>query len=111
MDRLKKILGHTVIIVESPSKAKTINGYLGKGYTVLASIGHIRDLPSKNGSVNPEDNFSMVWQLSDRSRDVLKNMEQALRGCTTLLLATDPDREGEAISWHVHEVLKDKNLN
>ncbi len=104
-------MGRTVVIVESPSKAKTINRYLGNDYAVVASIGHIRDLLSKNGSVDPKNDFSMVWELSSRAKDVVKNIEQVLKDdCTDLLLATDPDREGEAISWHVSEVLRQKKL-
>lgn len=94
-----------VVVVESPSKAKTINKYLGPDYKVLASFGHVRDLPSKNGSVNPDDRFSMVWELDESGEKHIAAIEQALKGSDTLILATDPDREGEAISWHVQEVL------
>lgn len=97
-----------VVIVESPSKAKTINKYLGSDYKVLASFGHIRDLPSKSGSVDPQADFSMTWAISDNSERHLKEIIKALKGATHLYLATDPDREGEAISWHVREVLKEK---
>lgn len=99
-----------VVIVESPSKAKTINKYLGENYKVLASVGHIRDLPSKNGSVNPDENFNMVWEASSRSQKQIKEITAAMKGADQLFLATDPDREGEAISWHVQEVLNEKKL-
>src|SRR5471032_453796 len=97
-----------VLVVESPAKAKTINKYLGPGYKVLASFGHIRDLPSKDGSVKPDDDFSMIWEVDDRAQKRIKDIADALKGADKLILATDPDREGEAISWHVLEVLKEK---
>ena len=99
-----------VVIVESPSKAKTINKYLGEDYKVLASYGHIRDLPSKNGSVDTDDNFNMVWEVDSKSQKQIKEITAAMKGADHLYLATDPDREGEAISWHVQEVLNEKNL-
>lgn len=99
-----------VVIVESPSKAKTINKYLGSDYTVLASYGHIRDLPSKNGSVSPDDDFKMIWEIDSKSQKQIKEITAAMKGADRLYLATDPDREGEAISWHVQEVLNEKNL-
>ena len=99
-----------VVIVESPSKAKTINKYLGEDYKVLASVGHIRDLPSKNGSVNPDENFNMIWETSGKSQKQIKEITAAMKGADRLYLATDPDREGEAISWHVQEVLNEKKL-
>ncbi len=99
-----------VVIVESPSKAKTINKYLGEDYKVLASIGHIRDLPSKNGSVNPDNDFDMVWETNSRSKKQIREIAAAMKGADHLYLATDPDREGEAISWHVQEVLNQKKL-
>jgi DNA topoisomerase-1 len=99
-----------VVIVESPSKAKTINKYLGENYKVLASVGHIRDLPSKNGSVNPDENFDMIWESSSKSKKQIKEIMAAMKGADHLYLATDPDREGEAISWHVQEVLNEKKL-
>jgi DNA topoisomerase-1 len=99
-----------VVIVESPSKAKTINKYLGEDYKVLASYGHIRDLPSKNGSVDTEDNFKMIWEVDSKSQKQIKEITAAMKGADHLYLATDPDREGEAISWHVQEVLNEKNL-
>ena len=94
-----------VVIVESPAKAKTINKYLGPGFTVLASYGHIRDLPAKDGSVRPEADFSMDWEIDPKAKARIKDIAEALRGAEHLYLATDPDREGEAISWHVREVL------
>ncbi|MGB8601203.1 MAG: type I DNA topoisomerase [Rhizomicrobium sp.] len=97
-----------ILVVESPAKAKTINKYLGTDYKVLASFGHIRDLPSKDGSVKPEDDFAMTWSLEDRGTKRIKEIADALKGADKLILATDPDREGEAISWHVLEVLKQK---
>jgi DNA topoisomerase-1 len=99
---------HSVVVVESPSKAKTINKYLGKDYTVLASYGHIRDLPSKNGSVDPDKNFAMIYEIDPDSEKRVKEIAKALKGADQLLLATDPDREGEAISWHVLEALKER---
>src|ERR1700731_5311111 len=98
-----------IVLVESPAKAKTINKYLGSGYEVLASFGHVRDLPAKNGSVDPDHDFRMIWEVDDKSRKRLDDIARALKGASKLILATDPDREGEAISWHVLEVLKQKN--
>jgi DNA topoisomerase-1 len=95
-----------VVIVESPAKAKTINKYLGKGYKVLASYGHVRDLPPKDGSVRPDEHFAMSWQVADKAGKRLDDIVKALKGADHLYLATDPDREGEAISWHVQEVLR-----
>jgi DNA topoisomerase-1 len=97
-----------VLVVESPAKAKTINKYLGKDYEVLASFGHIRDLPAKDGSVDPEQDFRMIWVLDDRGGKRLSEIAKALKGAEKLILATDPDREGEAISWHVVEALNEK---
>src|SRR6195256_2199468 len=97
-----------IVVVESPAKAKTINKYLGSGYTVLASYGHVRDLPSKDGSVRPDDDFSMSWDVDPKSAKRLSDIADALKGASRLILATDPDREGEAISWHVLEVMKEK---
>ena len=99
-----------VLIVESPGKVKAINKYLGSDYKVLASFGHIRDLPSKDGSVKPDDDFSMVWDVDARAASKIKDIAAAVKGADKLILATDPDREGEAISWHILEVLKSKNL-
>ena len=97
-----------VVIVELPAKAKTINKYLGDGYTVLASYGHVRDLPPKDGSVRPDADFAMDWEVDDRAGKHIKAIAEAVRGAERLYLATDPDREGEAISWHVCEVLRQK---
>src|SRR6202007_1459929 len=95
-------------VVESPAKAKTINKYLGAGYEVLASFGHVRDLPAKDGSVDPEADFRMIWEVDDKSQKRLNDIARAMKGASKLILATDPDREGEAISWHVLEILKQK---
>ena len=93
----------SVVIVESPAKAKTINKYLGSGFEVLASYGHVRDLPPKDGSVRPDEDFAMDWQVDDRSEKRLKEIADAVKRAAKLYLATDPDREGEAISWHIAE--------
>src|ERR1700733_7391631 len=95
-----------VVIVESPAKAKTINKYLGADYKVVASYGHVRDLPAKDGSVLPDSDFSMSWEVDGKSEKHVKEMAAAVKGAERLYLATDPDREGEAISWHINEVLK-----
>jgi len=97
-----------LVIVESPAKAKSINQYLGKDYTVLASYGHIRDLPSKKGSVVPEENFLMKYELIDRSQKYVAAIAKEAKRADEVILATDPDREGEGIAWHVVEVLKEK---
>ena len=97
-----------IVIVESPAKAKTINKYLGPSYEVLASFGHVRDLPAKNGSVDPDANFQMIWEIDPKANSRLNDIAKALKGADRLILATDPDREGEAISWHVLEVMKEK---
>ncbi|MGR3721834.1 type I DNA topoisomerase [Abyssibius alkaniclasticus] len=94
-----------VVVVESPAKAKTINKYLGPGYTVLASYGHVRDLPPKDGSVDPDNKFEMLWEVATTSQKHVKAIADALKDDDTLILATDPDREGEAISWHLQEAL------
>jgi len=99
-----------LVIVESPAKAKTINKYLGKDYIVLASYGHIRDLPSKNGSVDPENNFKMLWEVDSFSKKYLKEITDAAKDSSKIILATDPDREGEAIAWHVKEFLEEKKI-
>jgi DNA topoisomerase I len=98
-----------VVVVESPAKAKTIHKYLGTGYEVVASFGHVRDLPPKDGSVDPERDFHMIWQVDPKAAKRLSEIAKAVKGAKKLILATDPDREGEAISWHVLEVLKEKN--
>jgi len=99
-----------LVIVESPAKAKTINKYLGDQYIVLASYGHIRDLPSKNGSVDPDQNFKMEWEVDSFSKKYLKEIADAAKESSKIILATDPDREGEAIAWHVKEYLNEKKL-
>ncbi len=99
-----------LVVVESPAKAKTINKYLGAGYEVLASYGHVRDLPAKDGSVLPDDDFAMSWEVDVQSRKRLADIGNALKNADELILATDPDREGEAISWHVLDVLTQKKL-
>ena len=95
-----------VVVVESPAKAKTINKYLGPGYTVLASYGHVRDLPPKDGSVDPDNDFDMLWEIASDSKKHIKAIADALADDNELILATDPDREGEAISWHLEETLR-----
>ncbi len=97
-----------VVVVELPAKAKTINKYLGSDYKVVASYGHVRDLPSKDGSVRPDADFAMSWEVDGKSEKHMKTIAEAVRGADRLFLATDPDREGEAISWHVQEVLKSR---
>ena len=95
-----------VVVVESPAKAKTINKYLGSDYTVLASYGHVRDLPAKNGSVDTDNEFEMLWEVGNDSKKHVKAIADALKDDNVLILATDPDREGEAISWHLEETLR-----
>ena len=97
-----------VVVVESPAKAKTINKYLGSDFLVLASFGHIRDLPAKDGSVRPDEDFAMDWETDPKSERHIKEIAAAVKGAEGLFLATDPDREGEAISWHVKSVLDAK---
>ena len=103
-------MSQKVVIVESPAKAKTINKYLGSEYTVLASYGHIRDLPPKDGSVRPDDDFAMEWELGDRADKPVSEIAKAVKGAEAVYLASDPDREGEAIAWHIQEVLNAKNI-
>ncbi len=97
-----------LVLVELPAKAKTINKYLGSGYEVLASFGHVRDLPAKSGSVDPDANFRMLWEIDPKAQKRLNDIARAVKSADKLILATDPDREGEAISWHVLQILKDK---
>jgi DNA topoisomerase-1 len=99
-----------VVIVESPSKAKTINRYLGKDYDVYASFGHVRDLPPKDGSVDPDNDFAMLWEVDGKSAKRLSDIAAAVKNADRVILATDPDREGEAISWHIYEILKGKRV-
>ncbi len=101
---------HNLVIVESPAKAKTINKYLGPDYTVVASYGHVRDLPARDGSVKPDEDFAMEWELGDRSAKPLDAIAKAVKTADHVFLATDPDREGEAISWHVLELLRQRKL-
>src|SRR5215813_4184542 len=97
-----------IVIVESLAKAKAINKYLGSKYRVLASFGHVRDLPSKDGSVEPDHDFTMHWEVDAESRKHIKAIADGLKDSDRLILATDPDREGEAISWHILQVLEEK---
>src|ERR1700759_5038111 len=99
-----------VLVFEPPAKAKTINKYLGDGYKVLASFGHIRDLPSKDGSVKPDEDFAMVWDVDAKAEGKIKDIASAVKGADKLIPATDPDREGEAISWHILEVLRQRKV-
>ncbi len=107
---MSSLYSMNLVIVESPAKAKTINKYLGDDYKVLASYGHIRDLPSKNGSVDPDQNFKMEWEIDSFSKKYLKEITDAAKDSSKIILATDPDREGEAIAWHVKEYLNEKKL-
>lgn len=99
-----------VVIVESAAKAKTINKYLGSGYKVIASYGHVRDLPAKNGSVEPDNDFAMHWDVDSKSQKIMREIADAVKTADKLILATDPDREGEAISWHILEILNQKKV-
>jgi len=99
-----------VVVVESPAKAKTIEKYLGPGFTVLASYGHVRDLPAKDGSVDTDNDFEMKWEIGYDSRKHVKAIADALKDDNELILATDPDREGEAISWHLEETLRKRKV-
>ncbi|MBV9246954.1 MAG: toprim domain-containing protein, partial [Methylobacteriaceae bacterium] len=99
-----------LVIVESPGKVAAINKYLGRDYKVLASVGHVRDLPAKDGSVDPEADFAMRWEVDAKKAKRLSEIANAVKGSDRVILATDPDREGEAISWHVLEVLKGKRV-
>ncbi len=99
-----------LVIVESPAKAKTINKYLDSDFKVIASFGHIRDLPSKNGSVLPNEDFSMKYVISDKAEKYVEAITKDAAKAEMVYLATDRDREGEAIAWHVAEIIKEKNL-
>jgi len=99
-----------LVIVESPAKAQTINKYLGNDYKVMASVGHIRDLPSKDGAVLPDENFKMSWEMHKDKEKVVKEIIGELKSAESLILATDPDREGEAISWHLQEILRSRKM-
>ncbi|HZV83729.1 MAG TPA: toprim domain-containing protein, partial [Brevundimonas sp.] len=97
-----------LVVVESPAKAKTINKYLGPDFTVLASYGHVRDLPSKDGSVRPDEDFAMSWEIDPKASKRMNEIAEAAKKSDRVILATDPDREGEAISWHVLDILTKK---
>ena len=99
-----------LVIVESPAKAKTIGKYLGEDYEVLASFGHVRDLINKDGSVIPDEDFAMKWQLGERSAKHVNDIKRAVKKANAVWLAPDPDREGEAIAWHIQEILQDDDL-
>jgi DNA topoisomerase-1 len=99
-----------LLIVESPAKAKTINKYLGKDFTVLASYGHVRDLVPKEGAVDPEHGFAMRYDLIEKNEKHVDEIAKAAKAADDIYLATDPDREGEAISWHIAEILKERDL-
>ena len=110
VDRQGRIEVTNLVIVESPAKAKTINKYLGKNYEVVASFGHVRDLPSKDGSVDPEADFAMLWELDSKAAKRMSDIAAAAKNSEKVILATDPDREGEAISWHILEILKSRRV-
>lgn len=99
-----------LVIVESPAKAKTIHKYLGPDFEVIASYGHVRDLVNKDGSVLPDENFKMKWQLGERAEKNVREIKRAVKSAKNLYLAPDPDREGEAIAWHIQEILADEKL-
>jgi DNA topoisomerase-1 len=103
-------MSKNLVIVESPAKAKTLKKYLGKNFDVLASYGHVRDLIPKEGAVNPDQDFAMKYQIIEKNGKHVDAIAKALNKADTLYLATDPDREGEAISWHLYEILKDRKL-
>ena len=103
-------MSRNLVIVESPAKAKTIEKYLGKDFQVFASYGHVRDLVPKEGAVNPDDDFAMRYELIERNEKHVQTIAKAAKQADALFLATDPDREGEAISWHVYEILKERKL-
>ena len=103
-------MAKNLLIVESPAKAKTINKYLGKDFTVLASYGHVRDLVPKEGAVDPERGFAMRYELIEKNERHVEAIAKAAKGADAFFLATDPDREGEAISWHIAEILKERGL-
>src|SRR5215468_249583 len=103
-------MGKNLVIVESPAKARTIEKYLGSDFEVLASYGHVRDLVPKEGAVDPEHGFAMKYQLIDKNEKHVEKIVKAVKKASAVYLATDPDREGEAISWHVYEVLKDRDV-
>ena len=104
-------MSNSLVVVESPSKSKTLESYLGKDFKVLASYGHVRDLLPKKGAVDPDNNFAMIYEGIERNEKAVNAIKKALKKADTLYLATDPDREGEAIGWHIAEFLElDENL-
>ncbi len=103
-------MAKNLLVVESPAKAKTINKYLGKDFTVLASYGHVRDLVPKEGAVDPDHGFAMRYETIDKNEKHVEAIAKAAKAADNLYLATDPDREGEAISWHIAEILRERNL-
>ena len=103
-------MSKSLVIVESPAKAKTIKKYLGKGFEVLASYGHVRDLIPKEGAVDPENDFAMKYQVIEKNEKHVQKIANAMKKADRLLLATDPDREGEAISWHLREILDERGV-
>src|SRR5210317_626316 len=103
-------MSQNLLIVESPSKAKTLKKYLGKGFNILASYGHVRDLEAKEGAVDPDSRFNMRYALVERNKKHVDSIVKAVSKAKDVYLATDPDREGEAIAWHLSEILKDKKL-
>src|SRR5687768_9149955 len=103
-------MAKNLLIVESPAKAKTINKYLGKDFQVLASYGHVRDLVPKEGAVDPDAGFAMRYEVIEKNEKHVDAISKAAKGATALFLATDPDREGEAISWHIAEILRERGL-
>ena len=103
-------MAKNLLVVESPAKAKTINKYLGKDFTVLASYGHVRDLVPKEGAVDPERGFAMRYDLIEKNQKHVEAIAKAAKAADNLFLATDPDREGDAISWHIAEILRERNL-
>ncbi|MGI9257422.1 MAG: toprim domain-containing protein, partial [Gammaproteobacteria bacterium] len=103
-------MSKNLVIVESPAKARTIEKYLGKDFQVLASYGHVRDLVPKEGAVDPEADFAMKYQLIEKNEKHIEKIAKSIAKASALYLATDPDREGEAISWHIYEVLKERGL-
>ena len=103
-------MSNSLVIVESPSKSKTLESYLGKDFKVLASYGHVRDLLPKKGAVDPDNNFAMIYEAIERNEKAVNAIKKALKKADTLYLATDPDREGEAIAWHIVELLNKKKL-
>jgi DNA topoisomerase-1 len=103
-------MSQNLLIVESPSKAKTLKKYLGRGFDILASYGHVRDLEAKEGAVDPTQDFRMRYALVDRNKKHVDSIAKAVAKAKDIYLATDPDREGEAIAWHISEILKDRKL-